>query len=99
MRNIRDWDIDIDRCLNRVIPASSLHKLPTPISRFLGYRKTQRKDVGNVLGAMWSAVGAFCGLAVVAGVFAGTGSIQARHPPVLIASFVSTEGQKEKRKA
>jgi hypothetical protein len=85
------WDIDIDRYLNRIIPASPLHKFPTPVSHFLGYRKTQREDVGNVLGAIWSAVGAFCGLAVVAGLFAGTGSIQARHPPVLIASFVSDE--------
>ncbi|KAF3049398.1 DNA repair protein rad16 [Didymella keratinophila] len=81
------WHLDIDRYLNRVIPASPLHKLPTPVSRFLGYRKEQKQDVGNVLGAFWSLVGAFCGLAVVAAVFNNTASIQRHAPPAFIASF------------
>lgn len=85
----REWDLDLDHYLNRIIPPSQLHKLPTPISRFLGYRKEQRQDVGNVLGAFWSLVGAFCGLAVIAAVFNNTASIQAHAPPALIASFVS----------
>lgn len=87
--NVREWDVDIDRYLNRVIPASPLHNLPTPLSRFLGYRKEARQDVGNVCGAFWSFVGAFCGLAVVAAVFNNTESIQWHQPPALIASFVS----------
>lgn len=85
------WHLDIDRYLNRVIPASPLHKLPTPVSRFLGYRKEQKQDVGNVLGAFWSLVGAFCGLAVVAAVFNNTASIQRHAPPAFIASFVSRQ--------
>jgi hypothetical protein len=85
----RNWDLDLDRYLNRVLPASPLHKFPASVSRFLGYRKTQRQDVGNVLGAFWSLVGAFCGLAVIAAVFDNTESIQWHHPPALIASFVS----------
>lgn len=85
----RTWDLDIDRYLNRIIPPSPLHELPTPVSRFLGYRREQRQDVGNVLGAFWSMIGAFCGLAVVAGVFDHTASIQWHQPPALIASFVS----------
>jgi hypothetical protein len=84
----REWDLDIDRYLNRIIPPSPLHKLPTPVSRFLGYRKETRQDVGNILGAFWSLLGAFCGLAVVAAVFNNTDSIQWHHPPALIASFV-----------
>ncbi|KAF2824013.1 hypothetical protein CC86DRAFT_328121 [Ophiobolus disseminans] len=83
----REWDLDIDRYLNRVLPPSPLHKFPTPVSRFLGYRREQRQDVGNVLGAFWSLVGAFCGLAVVAAVFNNTASIHLHHPPALIASF------------
>ncbi|KAH8724770.1 HPP family-domain-containing protein, partial [Phaeosphaeriaceae sp. PMI808] len=82
-----EWDLDIDRYLNRVLPSSPLHKFPTPVSRFLGYRKTQRQDVGNVLGAFWASIGAFCGLAVVAAVFNNTESIRWHHPPALIASF------------
>lgn len=86
-KEAESWHLDIDRYLNRVIPASPLHKLPTPVSRFLGYRKEQKQDVGNVLGAFWSLVGAFCGLAVVAAVFNNTASIQRHAPPAFIASF------------
>src|SRR5690242_16414121 len=85
-----EWNIDIDRYVNRIVPPSPLHRLPTPVSRWLGYRKKQKQDVGNVLGAVWSFVGAFCGLAVVAGVWNNTPSIQGHHPPALIASFVSS---------
>jgi hypothetical protein len=85
----RAWDVDVDRYLNRVIPPSPLYKLPTPVSRFLGYRKEVRQDVGNVMGAFWSFVGAVIGLAVIAAVFNNTQSIQAHAPPALIASFVS----------
>jgi hypothetical protein len=88
-RNADSWHLDIDRYLNRVIPASPLHKLPTPVSRFLGYRKEQKQDVGNILGAFWSFTGAFCGLAVIAAVFNNTESIQQHAPPAFIASFVS----------
>lgn len=87
LRRSEEWNIDVDRYINRIIPPSPLHRLPTPISRFLGYRKHQKEDVGNVLGAFWSCVGAFCGLAVIAAVFNNTESIQIRHPPALIASF------------
>lgn len=88
LKKAESWHLDFDRYLNRVIPASPLHKLPTPVSRFLGYRKEQKQDVGNVLGAFWSLVGAFCGLAVVAAVFNNTASIQRHAPPAFIASFV-----------
>jgi hypothetical protein len=84
----QDWDLDLDRYLNRIIPSSPLGKFPTPVSRFLGYRRTQRQDVGNILGAFWSLLGAFCGLAVIVAVFNNTESIRQHHPPALIASFV-----------
>lgn len=83
-----EWNFDIDRYVNRVVPPSPLHKLPTPVSRFLGYRKDQEADVGNIMGAFWSFIGAFCGLAIVAAVFNNVNVIQIHHPPALIASFV-----------
>ncbi|KAF9695252.1 hypothetical protein EKO04_006850 [Ascochyta lentis] len=86
-KKAESWHLDVDRYLNRVIPPSPLHKLPTPVSRFLGYRKEQKQDVGNILGAFWSFLGAFCGLAVVAAVFNNTESIQQHAPPAFIASF------------
>lgn len=89
LKKAASWHLDIDRHLYHVIPASPLHRLPPPVSRFLGYRKEQKQDVGNILGAFWSLIGAFCGLAVVAGVFNNTESIQRHAPPAFIASFVS----------
>ncbi|KAF2679559.1 hypothetical protein K458DRAFT_346505 [Lentithecium fluviatile CBS 122367] len=86
-RRAESWNLDLDRYFNRIVPPSPLHKVPTPIARFLGYRKEQEQDVGNVLGAFWSCVGAFLGLAIIAAVFNNTESIQMRHPPALIASF------------
>jgi hypothetical protein len=83
------WNLELDEYINHIVPPSQLSKLPTPVSRFLGYRKEQDEDVGNILGAFWSCLGAFCGLAVVAAVFNNTSSIQHHHPPALIASFVS----------
>ncbi|KAL5389004.1 hypothetical protein DPSP01_002707 [Paraphaeosphaeria sporulosa] len=87
VREAEAWNVDIDRHINRIIPPSPLHRLPPPISRFLGYRQHQKQDVGNVLGAFWSLLGAFCGLAVVAAVFNNTKIIQMHHPPALIASY------------
>ena len=84
------WNFDVDRYVNRIVPASPLYRLPTSVSRFLGYRKEEKQDVGNVVGAAWSLVGAFCGLAVIAAVFNNTGSIQVHSPPALIASFVGS---------
>ncbi|KAL5114529.1 hypothetical protein ACEQ8H_007562 [Pleosporales sp. CAS-2024a] len=84
---VRNWNLDIDCYLNRAIPPSPLYRFPAPISRLLGYRRTQRQDVGNVAGAFWSMLGAFCGLAAIAGVFNNTESVQQRHPAALIASF------------
>ncbi|KAF1351664.1 hypothetical protein EJ07DRAFT_168874 [Lizonia empirigonia] len=86
-KKAESWHLDIDRYLNRIIPVSPLHRLPTPVSRFLGYRREQKQDVGNILGAFWSLLGAFCGLAVVAAVFNNTESIQRHAPPAFIASF------------
>ncbi|PVI03436.1 HPP family protein [Periconia macrospinosa] len=83
-----EWNFDIDRYVNKVVPPSPLHKLPTPISRWLGYRKEEPgPDIGNVMGAFWSFVGAFCGLAIVAAVFNNADVIQTHQPPALIASF------------
>jgi ABC-type polysaccharide/polyol phosphate export permease len=90
MRKAEAWNIDIDRYANQIVLPSQLHRLPIWVSRFLGYRQEQKQDVGNVLGAVWSFLGAFCGLAVVAAVFNHTRAIQMHHPPALIASYVST---------
>ncbi|KAF2005405.1 hypothetical protein P154DRAFT_337701 [Amniculicola lignicola CBS 123094] len=83
----RKWNFNLDTYLNPYLPPSPLHLLPPRLSRFLGYRAHPQEDVGNVLGAWYSCLGAFCGLAVVAAVFDNTASIQRSKPPALIASF------------
>ena len=83
-----EWNFDIDRYINKIVPPSPLHKFPTSITRWFGYRKEHGPDVGNVMGAFWSFVGAFCGLSIIAAVFNNVDVIQAHHPPALIASFV-----------
>ncbi|KAF2714984.1 HPP-domain-containing protein [Pleomassaria siparia CBS 279.74] len=80
-------NFDIDTYTNPYTPPSPLSRFPTWISRFLGYRREKKPDIGNVLGAVWSCVGTFCGLAVVAAVFNTSEWIQRHHPPALIASF------------
>jgi len=86
--NARDWNFDIDHHLNQIIPSSRIHRLPAPISRWLGHRAIPKKDVGNLLQAFWSFVGAFLGLAVIAAIFNNSPPIQGHHPPIFIASFV-----------
>ena len=83
----KDVDIDIDKYLNRFIPRSRIHRLPTPISRFLGYRAHPRKELGNVIIAAWSFIGAFCGVAIIEGVFMSQ-SIHAHGAPLIIGGFV-----------
>jgi hypothetical protein len=88
LQKAESCNFDMDKYTNPYTPPSPLHRLPPWISRFLGYRKEQKPDVGNILGAFWSCLGAFCGLAVVAAAFNNTESIQRHGPPALIASFV-----------
>jgi len=82
-----DLHFEIDHYLNKIIPPTLVHRLPRPISYFLGHRETPKPDVGNILIAFWALVGAFCGLTVVGAAFRYSPWIQEHHPPVLIASL------------
>jgi hypothetical protein len=85
----RDINLDLDKYINRFIPPSQLHRLPRPISRFLGHREASTGEIGDVLVCAWSFIGAFCGIILVAGVFRSSALIQSHHPPLIIASLVS----------
>ncbi|EWC46907.1 hypothetical protein DRE_03919 [Drechslerella stenobrocha 248] len=82
-----DPHFDIDDYLNPWIPPNQLHRLPTPISRFLGYRSSPRPDVGGPLAACWSFLGAFCGIATASAFFKYSGIFSDVHAPFIIASF------------
>ncbi|PQE10097.1 HPP family protein [Rutstroemia sp. NJR-2017a BVV2] len=79
-------DFNIDDYLNRFIPASRLHILPQYVSWFLGYRREQRAPVGTLVIWFWAFVGAFCGIAIVEGVYS-THFFKEHGTPLVIASF------------
>jgi hypothetical protein len=58
----------------------------------LGYRDRPPKPIGNILVALWSLVGAFCGVALVASVSKRVPSFEARDATVIVGSFVSYDG-------
>jgi hypothetical protein len=80
---------DIDDYLNRICFPSQVHKFPTPIARFLGWRKYPEKQIGNILIAFYAFIGAFLGLILVGATFRYSPLIQEYHTPVLFASLVS----------
>ena len=82
-----DLDIDIEKYLLPFIPRSCLHLLPRPLSHFLGYRDSPRKQLGSLVIAAWSFFGAFCGVAITEGVFMFP-VIRAHGTPLIIGSFV-----------
>ena len=81
-------DFDIDKYINPFIPPSQLHRLPKPISRFLGHRAERRQSTGSIVSWAWSFVGAFSGIALIAGVFKSSASIESHAPPIIVGSFV-----------
>ena len=82
-------NFDIDKYINPIIPSSPLKRLPKPISRFFGYREMPEQPLGNVVSWLWSFIGAFSGIALIAGVFKTSALIQGIHAPLIIGSFVS----------
>ncbi|EEH46543.2 uncharacterized protein PADG_02641 [Paracoccidioides brasiliensis Pb18] len=64
--NTYSWDLDVDKFLNRYVPYPRWHLLPRPVAHFLGYRSRPPKNSGNVLVMLWSMLGVFCGLLIVA---------------------------------
>ena len=88
-------NFDIDRYLNPFLPPSQIHHFPRPISRFLGHRESSRPNVGNIVSLIWSFVGAFSGIALIAGVFRASSVIHHTGAPIIIGSFVSECSQSD----
>lgn len=89
LSDVRTWHVDIDHFINPWVPAPRLYLLPRPVSRFLGYRDSARRPLGNVILAFWSLVGSFCGVALVAEISARVPSFELRDAPAVVGSFVS----------
>ncbi|QSZ29727.1 hypothetical protein DSL72_004244 [Monilinia vaccinii-corymbosi] len=79
-------DFDIDHYLNRFIPSPRLYILPIPISWFLGYRSKPRSRTSSLVIWLWAFTGAFCGIAIVEGVYKSK-YLKERGTPLVIPSF------------
>lgn len=79
---------DIDNYINRICLPSQTHKFPTPIARFLGWRKSPAKPIGNILVALYAFLGAFTGLIVVGATYRYSPLLKEDNIPVLFASLV-----------
>jgi len=81
-----DFDFDIDRFIDRIVFRSFVHKLPKPVSWFLGHRSPSRPAIGSLLVWFWSFIGAFCGILVVEAVY-HTETLRSDGTPIVIASL------------
>ena len=84
----RTWHFDIDRYLNRFIPPVPIHRLPRPISHFLGYRTGPQRPVGNIAIIFWAFIGVFCCIALIIAVGEQIPSFKDHGAPTIIGSFV-----------
>ncbi|OAT08129.1 hypothetical protein BDBG_16968 [Blastomyces gilchristii SLH14081] len=80
----------LGRLLNRYVPYPRWHLIPRPVAHFLGHRTQPPKKPGNVLVMLWSIVGVFCGLAIVAAVTKNIPRFQAHGSFTMISSFGAT---------
>lgn len=86
---LSEWHIDLDRHLNPFLPPSTLHRLPYPISLFLGHRRGPNPQLGNLVVIFWAFIGIFGSLALIVVVNTHIPVFQDRGAPVIIGSFVS----------
>lgn len=80
-------DFDMDRWLNPWLPRNRVDRLPTPISRFFGYRKETYKEPPSTIQWFSAFVGAFTGILVVGAIFKYAPGVISKNPPVIVASL------------
>jgi hypothetical protein len=60
------WNFDIDRYLNRFVPAPRWRLVPYPVAHFLGHRKDHRVDrLGNIPMTFWAFIGIFSAILLI----------------------------------
>ncbi|KZV68116.1 hypothetical protein PENSPDRAFT_754332 [Peniophora sp. CONT] len=64
-----------------------LSRLPAWASRWLGYRSSSELDLPAWNNNIWSWIGAFCELSVIAAIFGHTVYFTSRNVPVILPSF------------
>lgn len=71
-------------------PPNRLSRLPTYISRWLGYRPTPPAKNPEYVVWLWSWIGAFCGISLIQAVFQQSHYFVERGVPSIVASYVRT---------
>ncbi|WLF81284.1 hypothetical protein PVL30_005081 [Lodderomyces elongisporus] len=83
----------IDNYVNKYLPRNQLHKLPRPVSFFLGYHDPPhpRSPVPDYILWLEIAIGTFSGLALIMGVFMHHNVFtDHHHAPILLASYAAS---------
>ncbi|KAI1075007.1 HPP family protein [Whalleya microplaca] len=86
IRSLTQWDFDIDKYLNRLIPPPPWQWIPYPVAYILGHRNGSIKEHGNILSIIWGFIGVFCSLVLIQ-VISHQIPYIAAHGPLIVASF------------
>lgn len=85
--SLSEWHFDLDHYLNPILPPAWAHRLPYPISIFLGHRKGPKPQLGNLIVIFWMFIGIFGALSLIVVVNKNIPIFQDHDAPVLIGSF------------
>jgi hypothetical protein len=85
------WHFDIDKYLNRVIPAPRWRLVPYPIAHLLGHRESERvRRIGNIALTFWAFVGVFVAIIFIELAMKSLTVVE-ESGLLIVASFVSSE--------
>ncbi|KAK3380549.1 HPP family-domain-containing protein [Lasiosphaeria ovina] len=90
LTQLSQWNVDVDRVLGPMVPASVLPHLPSALGHFLGHRDPAgpaHRKLGNVTMVFWAAVGVFSSLAIIGAVAQHIPAFQRRQVPTIIGSL------------
>ena len=77
----------IDDYLNPFLSHVPLERLPTSVSRFLGYRRNPQQEPPNLVIWTWAFIGAFTGILTVEALTKYGPGLAKYNPPVVLASL------------
>lgn len=88
----RNWNFDIDRYVNHIMPPPPWRYIPYPVARFFGYRteNDKPKGTGNLMPVFYAFIGIFCGISLIEGVSMHIPSFHSHGAPIIVGSFVSS---------